>query len=318
MRKATEGERPGHPIQVVARRTGLSADVIRVWERRHGAVSPSRSSTNRRLYSEEDLERLMLLRRATLAGRSIGQVAQLDADELASLVRADEAALKQVPGPRRSFAGVAPGRPPTDYLDALRNLDAARLKSALRTAAVDLGTPALIEQILVPLMTAVGEEWHRGALGIRHEHLAASLVRSLLEEIRESRSPTLGGPDIVIATPQGERHEIGALMVAAIAAVEGFDVTYLGSDLPLEETAATAAARDAAVLALSIVQGGRDAGLEQELRKLRRDLPVSTVIMAGGPAAANYETTLRDIDAILVPDLASFRAELKRIRADRA
>ena len=66
-----------HPIQIVARRTGLTPDVIRVWERRYEAVLPRRTSTNRRLYSDRDVERLQLLRRATLAGRRIGDVARL-------------------------------------------------------------------------------------------------------------------------------------------------------------------------------------------------------------------------------------------------
>jgi len=60
-----------HPIQVVARRTGLSADVIRVWERRYSVVNPKRASNSRRLYSDEDVEKLNLLRRATSAGDGI-------------------------------------------------------------------------------------------------------------------------------------------------------------------------------------------------------------------------------------------------------
>ena len=83
---------PIHPIQTVARRTGLTADVIRAWERRYRAVVPQRSETRRRLYSESDVERLLLLRRATLAGRRIGDVANMSTDELAPLVAADETA----------------------------------------------------------------------------------------------------------------------------------------------------------------------------------------------------------------------------------
>ena len=65
-----------HPMRVVTRRTGLSADLLRAWERRHEVVKPSRSMGGRRLYSDDDIERLRLLYRATLAGRSIGQVAE--------------------------------------------------------------------------------------------------------------------------------------------------------------------------------------------------------------------------------------------------
>ena len=63
-----------HPIAVVAQRTGLSQDVLRVWERRYGAVTPSRSSSGLRVYSDADIERLILLRSATRAGRRIKMI----------------------------------------------------------------------------------------------------------------------------------------------------------------------------------------------------------------------------------------------------
>ena len=69
---------PRYPLRAVIRRTGLTADVIRAWERRYGAVSPSRSEGGQRLYSEHDVIRLSLLRKATAEGHSIGEIARLD------------------------------------------------------------------------------------------------------------------------------------------------------------------------------------------------------------------------------------------------
>ena len=88
---------PRHPIKVVARRTGLTPDVLRVWEKRYRAVSPTRLDTGRRLYSDADVERLLLLRRATLAGRRIGQVAKMPNAELEPLVVDDETAMAVAP-----------------------------------------------------------------------------------------------------------------------------------------------------------------------------------------------------------------------------
>ena len=102
MSARTENKSSGigeHPIQVVAQRTGLSPDVLRIWERRYAVVKPSRSATGRRLYSDRDVEHLLLLRRATLAGRSISQVADLDSEELRGLVEADEVAAARSPRP---------------------------------------------------------------------------------------------------------------------------------------------------------------------------------------------------------------------------
>lgn len=82
---------PEHPIAVVAQRTGLSRDVLRVWERRYDAVSPSRSAGGQRLYSDANIERFRLLSAATEHGRSIGQVAALSNERLAALIDEDEA-----------------------------------------------------------------------------------------------------------------------------------------------------------------------------------------------------------------------------------
>ena len=94
----------GYPIRAVVRRTGLTAHVIRVWEKRYGAVSPMRTPTNRRLYSDSDVERLQLLHRAMLAGHSIGQIAQLPNERLRALVVADELSAPTLPKITRARA----------------------------------------------------------------------------------------------------------------------------------------------------------------------------------------------------------------------
>ena len=81
-----------HPIQIVARRTGLSVDVIRAWERRYNAVTPTRTETGRRLYSNNDVKKLTLLSRAISAGRRIGDVASLSINDLMQVIDSDEVA----------------------------------------------------------------------------------------------------------------------------------------------------------------------------------------------------------------------------------
>ena len=108
----------GHPIKVVVLRTGLSPHVIRVWEKRYGAVEPMRTPTNRRRYTDADIERLLLLQRATQIGRSIGQIAQLPTETLRNLVREDEAA--RLPAAPQPVSRPAPV-PTQSYLDACLN-----------------------------------------------------------------------------------------------------------------------------------------------------------------------------------------------------
>jgi methanogenic corrinoid protein MtbC1 len=269
------------------------------------------------LYTDGDLEKLILLRRATLAGRAIGHVAQLDVDELRVLVEADEAAFRSRPG-RSSVLGERWAGPTVSRLeaclDAVRALDAARLRSVLTSAAIEMGAQSLMQDLLVPLLTTVGEEWHRGSLRIHHEHMATTLVRSLLESLREGAARSLAGPDLVVGTLAGEQHELGALMAAVVAGSEGWRVTFLGCDLPVDELAGAVRQRAARAIALSLVHRDRGEHAGHELIELRRLVPPDVAILVGGQAALGCEAALQEIGAIRIGDLMRFRVELQRLR----
>src|SRR6476646_2786670 len=142
-----------HPIAVVADRTGLSQDVLRVWERRYGVVTPTRGPGGQRLYTDADVERLSLLNAATRGGRGIGQVAALATEAIAALVDEDIAARRR----RTPGAIAAPGSEDVigDALALTRSLDAAPLNEALRRAAARMGMSAFLESVAAPLLRRV-------------------------------------------------------------------------------------------------------------------------------------------------------------------
>jgi DNA-binding transcriptional MerR regulator/methylmalonyl-CoA mutase cobalamin-binding subunit len=306
---------PGHSIRVVARRTGLTSHVIRAWEKRYRAVSPRRTPTNRRLYSDSDVERLQLLHRATLAGHHIGQIAQLPDERLRALVSADEMSFASAPGMPRSLAlEASPQRLIDATLQAVEHLDASALEELLAQAAVALSQPLLIEQVIVPLMYRIGDRWHEGTLRVAHEHLASAVVRTALGSLSRGFGPSLTAPTLLVATPPGQLHELGALVVAATAASSGWHVTYLGPSLPAEEIAAAAHQSQARAIALSLVYPPDDPFLQGELIKLRRGLPEGTVVLVGGPVCEAYGEGLEKIGALVLKDLAELRTHLERLR----
>jgi DNA-binding transcriptional MerR regulator len=172
---------PKHPIQVVARRTDLSADVLRAWERRYKAVQPQRSASGRRLYSDADVTRLSLLRRATLSGRSIAQVAQLPDDRLQELVASDSA----------NHRGAAPSPPiadpqdPNAYLQrAMAAVDqhgAGDLHNVLLAAGDSLGPHAAAERVLSPFLESITQSWPEDNAALAVRYVSAALARSLQE-----------------------------------------------------------------------------------------------------------------------------------------
>ena len=305
----------GHPIQVVVRRTGLSAHVIRVWEKRYGAVEPKRTPTNRRRYSDDDIERLQLLQRATRTGRSIGQVAHLDTATLRDLLHQDEVA---TPVPPLGVTVPSPTLTIQGHLDAclaaVERFDANDLEAALLRARLALSQPIFNEQLIMPLMEAIGQLWHDGAIRIAHEHLASAVVRTFMGSLSSGGVPESTAPRLIVTTPIGQWHEIGALIVASTATSDGWQVTYLGPNLPAEEIAAAVQQQDAKVVALSVVYPADDPRVIQDITMLRRYLPRDVEIIIGGSGSEGYADVLATMGAIHLSDMAALRHHLETIR----
>jgi len=310
-------------MRIVTRRTGLSAHLLRAWERRYEVVKPSRSEGGRRLYSDADIERLRLLYRATLAGRSIGQVAELSTEALTALVRLDAEADAEAELANQGAQGSELITPPAtagylaDCLRSVERLDAPGLDATLRRAVVALPAAVLLDAVVVPLLERLGTRWREGTLRPVHGHLASAVLRRVLDRVIESASSPLGTANLVVATPAGQVHEFGALVVAAAAAAEGWRVTYLGADLPAEDIAEAAARTRARAAALSVVFPAGDAALGDELRRLRAALPKDVTLVVGGSAASAYSEVLNEIGAERLNDLEDFRAQLRTLRRAR-
>ncbi len=307
-----------HPIGVVARRTGLKPDLIRAWERRYGAVAPGRTDTRRRFYSDEDIERLLLLRRAVSTGRGISHVAGLSNEELQSLIEAEPAPAPAQTRPEPPLAGDVDELTEgylVRCLAAAQRLDVRDLEIQLDRASVALSRTILIERLLVPLMQRIGDLWHQGTFRPIHEHMASSVVRSFLGGMHGAYSADAGAPRVVVTTPARQHHELGALLAAATAAGEGWQVTYLGPELPPEEIAAAALQKDARAVALSITYPPDDPLLVDELRRLRRLLDNRTALIVGGRSSQGYAQVLQEIGARHIGDLADFRRELQALRS---
>jgi methanogenic corrinoid protein MtbC1 len=303
-----------HSIGVVSRRTGLKPDLIRAWENRFGAVEPGRTATNRRFYTDEQVEKLFLLRQATLSGRSISQVAGLSIADLRSLVEEDRIAIGRASG----SGGNTPVKVGNGFLDdclkAVADLDTRALRYYLEKAAAELTEPHLIEELVIPLVEKIGDGWEKGEMRIVHEHAASSVIRAFLENMHIGALHEGKAPSIVVGTPVGQNHEIGALIASNTATAEGWDVLYLGAGLPAEEFAAAAAFKSASAVALSIVYPGDDPYLPAELRKLRRLLGDGVEIIAGGKSVPRYSGTLEEVSARIASDAGAFREILRQLR----
>jgi DNA-binding transcriptional MerR regulator/methylmalonyl-CoA mutase cobalamin-binding subunit len=278
------------PIKTVSKLTGLSTHAIRAWEKRYQLVKPFRTETNRRLYSEDDIGYLKLLHKATRAGHSIGSIADMDRNALRSLIGKEDkqneaVGLSSAASQRDGVAAYL-----EDAIQALINFDDMKLENILMNASVELTQPVLIDDFVIQLLEKIGELWRDGTIRIMHEHLATEVIGSFLTNLRRSYRPDPKAPVLVVCTPSGQVHEMGALTIALIAASEGWRVVYLGPDLPVVEMAAAVLKDNARAVALSITHTSIDFRLNQDLQKLPDMLPSNVQIIIGGRGAGNYQT----------------------------
>lgn len=300
-----------HSIKVAARRCGLSTHVIRVWEKRYDAVSPDRTDTNRRLYSEDEIERLTLLRAATQAGHSISNVARVPTEKLRKLLAQSSPAPALTATTRKSTSVATLVEA---AVNEVRNLNSTGLEELFARAATVHGQHGLLENVIAPLAVKVGDLWRDGLITAAHEHFVSAVIRNFL--VRNSKPYGLNGntPTVVVGTPAGQLHEIGAVMAAAAANDMGWRVVYLGTSLPATEIAGAAIQHQARAVALSIVFPGDDPNLPGELESLHKLLPEQTKLIVGGRAAESYQSTLQRLGATAVTDLHGLYKVLERLR----
>ena len=295
-----------HPIQVAANRSGLTQDLLRAWEKRYGVVSPGRTDGGQRLYSDEDIERLRLLRLVVEGGRRISDVAEMPTEELSRVAVEDRV--------ESATTHALPVMDPValvDCLDAIERLDAVRLQEVLHRELLSTGSQNLIEGLVAPLMVEVGRRWHEGTLLAAHEHLATGVLRGLVARILADAQPRDPKGVLVVATTAGQAHEVGGLMAAATAAQEQWRVVYLGAQLPADEIVASVKQVDADALALSFAFDNRDYDDLRDIGAVFEALPARVLRLIGGAGAIRRRSELASMGAAVVDDLGGLRGALR-------
>ncbi|MDA1184793.1 MAG: MerR family transcriptional regulator [Acidobacteria bacterium] len=295
-----------YPIRAVSKLTGIAIDTLRAWERRYGVVTPVRDERGR-IYTEADVVRLRLLRGAVDRGHSIGRLAPLDNDALRDLVApiGDGAAtVAEVPRPISIDA--------TALDVALRSFDAASVDREIVRFAAVLQPLDLLREVLMPLLVKVGDDWHRGRVTVAHEHLMSAAIRSTLGSFLRVHARPEPSARLVFATLSGDRHEMGTLGAALLAAASGLGVAYLGPDLPARDIVRSVTPAGAQVLVLGLTPGAAEKAAERQLRMIVRDLPRDVELWIGGRGAARHAAIVSP-RGIVVDDYASYQQELVRI-----
>jgi methylmalonyl-CoA mutase cobalamin-binding domain/chain len=261
------------------------------------------------VYTDSEVERLDLLKRAIEAGHSIGNIAQLPAENLNRLASSPVS-----PAPPAKAPAVDAEALVNECLEAVKQLNTRQFEDVLTRGSLGLGQHGLLERVVAPLAKAIGELWRDGTIMAAHEHFASSIIRTFLT--RNSKPYALNGnaPVLLVGTPAGQLHELGAVMVAAGANDLGWRVVYCGASLPASEIAGAAVQNRARAVALSIIYPDDDPNLPTELESLRKYLPPQVAIIVGGRASGSYAPVLEKIHALRTGELRDLYDILENIR----
>ncbi len=280
----------GFNITAVERDTGLSKDVLRMWERRYGFPLPERDAHGERVYSTAQVERLRLIKRLMDQGHRPGKLVGATAEELARLA------------PRRPPAAPAPaGAECLDsLLDILRQHDVPAFQQAMQQQLARQGLSRFVLDTVAPLSVLVGQAWEEGRFEIFEEHLFTEQTKRLLRQAIGNLPPGRGGPRIMLTSVPEEQHLLGLLMAEALFALEGATCISLGTQMPLPDIQRAAAAHRADVVALSFSMAYPSRQIPSILLQLRSMLPMPLALWVGGGATARF-TAPPGVE--LIPDL---------------
>jgi MerR family transcriptional regulator, light-induced transcriptional regulator len=252
-------------IGELSRRSGVSPELLRAWERRYRLLRPTRSQGGLRLYSPDDLERVRLMQHHLAHGLAAAEAAALATEQPRAAPNAETA--------------LADAK--DELADAFASFDEARahalLDSLLATATID----SVLAVVVIPFLHELGERWERGDASVAEEHFASAVLRGRLLGLARGWGRALG-PSVVLACAPGEQHDLALIAFGLALRARGWRVVYLGADTPFTSVADAAKASDAVFAVVSAVTAKRFRTHRDEFRELARR---TRLCLAGAGAA---------------------------------
>lgn len=270
-------------IGELSRRTGVSVELLRAWERRYGLLAPSRTAGGFRLYGDDDERRVRRMLQYLDAGVSAGEAARLALEEPVK-VDASEAA-SDTRSHRSSLA----------LREALDRFDGHSANEALDRALDEFTLDTVLRDVVLPYLRELGARWERGEASVAQEHFASTLLRGRLLGLARGWGDGIG-PLALLACVPGEDHDLGLICFGLALRARGWRIVYLGADLPSTSLADAAARLRPSLVVANVVTASLSAEVRRELRAL-----ASSYRLALGGAGAD-EAVAGSVGAELLSD----------------
>jgi DNA-binding transcriptional MerR regulator len=254
-------------IGELSRRTGVSVELLRAWEKRYGLLEPARSGGGFRLYSDDDLDRVRSMQRHLDDGLAAAEAARR--------------ALRHESAPPPLAGGLVAG-PKRELAQALATFDEARANAVFDRLLASLSLDTVLAEVVIPYLHELGDAWERGEATVSQEHFASALIRGRLLGLARGWGGG-AGPHALLACPGGEQHDLALIAFGLALRSRGWRITYLGQDTPLEAVGEHGEALQPNCVVLAFTRRG---ALDDELDVLKRMAGTVPVWLAGAGATA--------------------------------
>lgn len=234
---------PAYNLKVVIRETGLKADTLRAWERRYGLPNPQRTEGGHRLYSQYDIEMIKWLMERQNEGLRINRAVQLwqsfeEQDQDPLQIMPSQETRQPAPG-GELLSGVTIDELREQWISACMAFDEERAENLLAQAFARYPLETVCLEVLRRGVSEIGELWYTGESSVQQEHFASALaIRRLNALLAAAPTPFRRGK-ILTALPPGEDHIFSLLLVTLLMRMRGWEVVYLGANVPIDKLDAT-------------------------------------------------------------------------------
>lgn len=292
-------------MKAVLRQTGLTADRLRVWERRYGAVRPARNDKGRRVYSDSEIQRIKLLALLVEQGHSIGTVANLSDEEL--LNRAGNSA----------HSKVSVGSEINELIESLARFDLEKIRCQLGLLRYTISPREFAFEVIPQIMFFVGKSVDAGIFTIAHEHALSEILQGHLKRIYDDLSELDGLRDegtFLFCTREGDPHDFGLLMAAIAARSAGLRTHYVGKNLPVSALAEAVHKLKPRAIVLGMAKIPQDQekiGAQEYLDIIHTNVNEKTEIWIGGSAAQFLKRPQSKRTIFIFETIADLESKLK-------
>lgn len=271
--------------------SGIKAHTLRIWEQRYNFISPGRSDTNIRFYTDDDLRLILNISLLKDNGFRISRIAEMSEKEMQEEVL--KLTEKHLRHPNQIHA----------LTIAMVDMDEERFEKILNTCILQMGFERTIINVVYPFLSRIGVLWQTGSINPANEHFMSHLIRQKIIVAIDGQvlTSTADSKTFLLFLPEGELHEITLLFSNYIIRSRGFRVIYLGQNMPLRDLETVKKLKNPEFV-LSIITSSPDSSQIQEyVLKLGSMFEGSKLLLSG------YQVIGQDLDltenTILLPNL---------------